>query len=223
MIKLPGILPPGLGPPAPASPEVERGALGQQQFFDLMIAQLQNQDPLEPLESNEFMGQIAQFASVNGIQEMQSSIEQLVGSLQSSQALQASTLVGRDVLVSGSTAHLAKGEAVSGAVELETAVDDLVVNIFNPAGQLVRRLELGPQEAGFVNFSWEGLNDNGGAATPGNYVIGAQVQLNGQSEAASTLIASQIESVTLNQHQPGLTLNLKGMGTVDMEDIRLLL
>ena len=213
----------GLGPPVSASSEGERSELGQEQFFDLMVAQLQNQDPLKPLESNEFMGQIAQFASVNGIQAMQSSIEQLVGSLQSSQALQASTLVGRDVLVLGSTAFLANGEGVSGAVELETAVDDLVVNIFSPAGQLVRRLELGPQGAGLVNFSWEGLNESGSAAIPGNYVIGAAVQRNGESEAASTLVASQVESVTLNQHQSGLTLNLKGLGTVDMDDIRLLL
>lgn len=213
----------GLRPPASASSEGERGELGQEQFFDLMVAQLQNQDPLKPLESNEFMGQIAQFASVNGIQEMHNSIEQLVGSLQSSQALQASTLVGRDVLVSGSIGYLADGEAVSGAIELETAVDDLVVSVFNPAGQLVRRIELGPQEAGLVDYSWEGLTDGGSAAKPGNYVIGAEVQLNGQSEAASTLVASQVESVTLDQHQPGLTLNLKGIGTVNMDDIRLLL
>ena len=213
----------GLGPPASSSSQAERGELGQEEFFDLMVAQLQNQDPLKPLESNEFMGQIAQFSSVTGIREMQSSIEQLVGSLQSSQALQASTLVGRNVLASGNTAYLADGEAVSGAVELETSVEDLVVNIFNPTGQLVRRIELGAQEPGLVNFKWEGLNESGTAAAPGNYVIGAAVQVNGQNEAASTLIASQVESVTLNQHQPGLTLNLKGMDTVNMDDIRLLL
>ena len=213
----------GLGPPASASSQAERSELGQEEFFDLMVAQLQNQDPLKPLESNEFMGQIAQFSSVTGIREMQSSIEQLVGSLQSSQALQASTLVGRNVLASGNTAYLADGEAVSGAVELETSVEDLVVSIFNPTGQLVRRIELGAQEPGLVNFKWEGLNESGTAAAPGNYVIGAAVQVNGQNEAASTLIASQVESVTLNQHQPGLTLNLKGMGTVNMDDIRLLL
>ena len=115
------------------------------------------------------------------------------------------------------------GAVVSGAVELEAPVQDLVVNVFNPTGELVRRIEMGPQDAGLVNFRWEGLIDNGAAAAPGNYVVAATAQVDGQSQSASTLIATQVESVTLNQHQPGLTLNLKGMGTVDMDDIRLLL
>ena len=87
--------------------------LGQSEFLDLMIAQLQHQDPLNPADSGEFLGQLAQFGTVNGITELQNSFADLATSLQSSQALQASTLVGRNVLIPGNVVNFAGG---SGAV-----------------------------------------------------------------------------------------------------------
>ena len=102
-------------PSAAASKE-----LGQAEFFDLMVAQLQFQDPLNPQENTEFVSQMAQFTSVESLGSIESSLSQLVGAFQSNQALQASTLVGRDVLVPTSSGKLIDGGTVSGAVDLRT-------------------------------------------------------------------------------------------------------
>ena len=89
----------------------DQGELGQAEFFDLMVTQLKNQDPFKPMESGEFLGQIAQFSTVDGIGGLQRSFESLAGSLQSSQALQASTMVGRSVALPGDTLRLEAGQA----------------------------------------------------------------------------------------------------------------
>ena len=87
-------------------------SLGQDEFLELMMTQLQNQDPLNPAESGEFLSQIAQFGTVNGITELQQSFSTLASSLQSNQALQASTMVGRSVLVENNILQLgATGES----------------------------------------------------------------------------------------------------------------
>ncbi len=211
----------GLALPAPAAKE--RSELGQAEFFELMIAQLQQQDPLQPMESSEFMGQIAQFANVNGIQEMQQSINQMVGALQSSQALQASTLVGRDVLIGSDRGTLGAGAGLFGAADLPAATGELSVNIFDPAGRLVRTLELGSQAAGLARFVWDGIGNDGQPAPAGQYTVSATASIDGEPVALSTLIQARVESVTLRQNPPGATLNLGGLGAVDMQDVRQLL
>jgi flagellar basal-body rod modification protein FlgD len=220
------LLPPGLEGIASTSTDSvaeERDRLGQEQFFELMVAQLQNQDPLKPLESNEFMGQIAQFSTVNGIQEMQSSIDQLAGSLQSSQALQASMLVGRDVLIPSNTARISAGGSVDGAVALNASTSELNVTIQAPNGEVVRHIQLGPQQAGTVRFKWDGLDDGGQAAPPGSYVIQAQAATEDGAAGVPAYVTARVESVTLNGPSQSPTLNLSGYGSIELNNVRELL
>jgi len=211
----------GIGVPTPA--KKDPSALGQQQFFDLMVAQLKNQDPLKPLDSTEFLSQLAQFSTVTGINGIQQSMASLAGSLQSSQALQASTLVGRDVLVRGDRAQLADGGMLSGAADLTNSVGDLVVTITDPAGSLVRTLDLGAQASGKVPFSWDGLTDAGTRAAPGYYQVQASVHGEAGNVAVPTLLQRRVDSVTLRRDPPGTTLNLHGVGAVDLDAVEQLL
>ncbi len=226
MADFPNLLPPnlqGLGLSAPEQAEDDRQRLGQDEFFELMVAQLRNQDPVNPLESNEFLSQVAQFSTVSGIQEMQQSIAELASSLQSGQALQASMLVGRDVLVPGSVGAFSPGGTLAGAVDLPGATGALELSIFDPAGQLVRHLELGAQPPGVVRFAWDGLTDDGAVAPAGNYVVQAGASIDGSPQAMATLVESRVESVTLSSNPSGLTLNLKGIGPVNLNNVRELL
>ena len=121
MTKPGDILPPGLqnlGINQQTQPDKSRNDLGQDEFFQLMVAQLTNQDPLKPLESNEFLGQVAQFSTVTGVQDMHQAITDLAASFQSNQALQASTMVGRDVLVPGSRTLLGADGTLKAAADL---------------------------------------------------------------------------------------------------------
>ncbi|MDX1519238.1 MAG: flagellar hook assembly protein FlgD [Gammaproteobacteria bacterium] len=193
--------------------------LGQNEFLDLMIAQLKHQDPLNPLESDQFLGQLAQFGTVNGITELQTSFGDLAASLQSSQALQASTLVGRNVLISGNVVRLSGDQPVDAAVELDASVDNLSVQILDPAGQLVRNMNFEQQASGVFNFQWDGRDSSGNAVPPGNYVIRAVGRTGEEEIAHSTLIQAKVDSVTLARGGQGPLLNLDNIGVVSLSEV----
>ena len=193
--------------------------LGQEEFLQLLTTQMQNQDPFSPMENGEFMGQIAQFSSVTGIQEMSRSMETLASNLTSNEALQAATLVDRAVLAEGDVGYLPEGGEMGAAVELESSVPGLAVGIYDPMGQLVRHVELGNQQRGTVQFTWDGTMDNGNMARPGLYTIRAESHGPGIEPAAErTLIAGRVGSVSLEQG--GAVLNLEQIGPVNFSAVR---
>ncbi len=194
--------------------------IGQDEFLKLMMTQLKNQDPMKPLESGEFLSQIAQFSAVSGIQDLQASFKTLSSSIYSNQALQASSLVGRTVLVPSTNAALVADGQVSGAVDLTASTPQLVVGIYDSTGQLVRRMSLGPQTAGQIAFSWNGLTDAGTPAAAGAYRLRAEAEVGGQGIAMDTLVSSKVESVVLGRQDGGIQLNLTGLGGVDFATVR---
>jgi flagellar basal-body rod modification protein FlgD len=197
--------------------------LGQNEFFELMTAQLQHQDPLNPTENDALIAQVAQFSTVDGIHEMQRSIEALAGSFQSTQALQASTLVGREVLVNADRAVLEQGKDVIGAIEVDAPVSTLSVDVTTPSGALVRKIDLGRQESGRVSFAWDGRDDRGQPAAPGQYTIQALVERDGEMLKLPTLLQSKVQSVTLNREPGMITLNLRHHNSVPLAQIAELL
>lgn len=203
--------------------ENKKDELGQDDFLKLMTAQLNNQDPMKPMENGEFLSQMAQFGTVDGINKLQQSFNQLSGALHSNQALQASSLVGRSVMVPSDQALLVPGENVVGSVELPEAATDVKLKVFDQSGELVKTIELGTHEAGKVNFQWNGLDESGETMPPGTYEIKAVASIDGTDEGVSTLVRTNVDSVTLGNGQEGLTLNLRGIGTVSFADVRELL
>lgn len=194
--------------------------LGQEQFFELMIAQLKNQDPTKPLDSSEYLGQLAQFGTVNGLQSLQKSFDQLANSLQSVHALQASSLVGRSVMIDGDSVHLSADNPLQGSVNLTDNVKDLTVGVYDPSGRLVRRIPLGDQPAGRAAFTWEGREEHGAQASPGLYKIRAEGMVNGKAYGFDTRVQAAVQSVTLGQGGQGMTLNLAGLGGRDINEVR---
>ena len=175
----------------------EKTKLGQEDFLMLMIEQFRNQDPFQPMENGEFIGQMAQFSQVAGISEMNQSMAKLADSLGANQALQASTMVGRSVLADGNLATLGSETALKGGVELPYATDAGFVRIFNAQGQPVKDLQLGSRGAGLATFEWDGTLADGERAEPGNYVIAAGLRNNGVEEGLPTLVGARVQSITL--------------------------
>lgn len=194
--------------------------LGQAEFLKLMTTQLNNQDPMAPMENGEFYSQIAQFSTVAGIQDLQASFQQVATAMYSNQALQASTLVGRDVLVSSSQAALTAGGEVKGAIDVPVATSQLAVNVYDQSGQLVRRVNLGPQSAGQVSFTWDGTRADGSAAPAGRYFLESDMLYDGQSVALETLVSSSVDSVTIDRSGNGVMLNLSGGGQISLANVR---
>ena len=194
--------------------------LGQSEFLELMTAQLKFQDPLSPMENGDFLAQMAQFGTVSGINDLNSAFNSMSAAFQSNQALQASTMVGRNVLVPGNQVVLGESGGIHAAVELEQPANQVIVSVTDAAGQLVHRIDLGQQSAGLTEFDWNGLNADGNAVSPGNYRISAEIQRGEQVTSGSTLTMVQVESVTLGQAGQDLTLTVSGLGDINMSQIR---
>jgi len=150
------------------------GTLGGTDFLTLMLAQLQNQDPTSPVDSNTFLTQLAQLSEVQGITSLNTNFSTLSNSLTSNQALQASSLLGHQAMVNSSTATLAAGATVTGAVNVPQTTSQVTLSISDSSGALVSQINLGAQSAGLANFSWNGTMGNGSQAPAGTYTLTAQ-------------------------------------------------
>ncbi len=191
--------------------------LGQQDFLLLMTTQLPNQYPFKPMESGEFLSQIAPFSTVSGIQQLNAAVSSRSTSLTSGQALQAAALVGRSVMVPSTDGYLPEEGALKGAVELEGS-GKVVVDVHDASGQKVVSIDLGTQEAGLHRFEWSGADASGTRLGAGTYELRARVVNDGKSTAAQTLAVSEILSVTLGGD--GLSLELQGLSSANLTDVR---
>jgi len=185
-----------------------------------MTTQLRNQDPFKPMENGEFMGQLAQFGTVSGIEDVKTELQNLSGSLVSNQSLQAAAMLGHEVLIPGNYGVLDTGGVVGGAVELPNAVTNLTIGIYDVSGQLIRNVSLGNQSPGMVAFNWDGLAMDGSAVPPGRYEIRAEAISGGVNEAYEVMLADTVQSVSLPAAGKPLTLELASLGNVSFSDIR---
>lgn len=197
-----------------------RERLGQEDFLRLMVAQLRNQNPLQPMENGEFLTQIAQFGTVSGVRELNAAFKALSESLYSSQALQAASLVGRRVLVPGGEGYLTDGGGLVFAAELGRSSPQVRAVVRNEAGEVVRVLDLGSRSGGWIEARWDGYTDAGQPAPAGRYRISVEALIDGRAEALETFVEANVDSVTLQRGGRGLALNLQGLGSVDLAEVR---
>jgi flagellar basal-body rod modification protein FlgD len=204
----------GLGVPQ----TVKKQELGQDAFMQLMLTQLKNQDPFKPLDSGDFLGQLAQFGTVSGLAGLQTSFDSLKTSLVSNQALQAASLVGRSALVATSTIGITDGQQVAGAVDLPASTSAAAVAVRDATGQVIRTIPLGAQQAGLASFVWDGRTDEGGAAPTGRYTFNAEFRSGKNVEAATTLVSAPIDSVRVDAD--GFSVELRGVGELPFSAVR---
>ena len=195
----------------------KKDQLGQNEFLQLMLAQLKNQDPFKAMDPSQFLGQLAQFGTVTGIQDMQAAFTSMSDAMRSSQVLDGASMVGRDVLVPSDTVTLHADGTVKGSVDVPKGLSGLTVNIRDSAGALVRRMTL-PTDSGNHEFTWDGLRDDGTRAAAGDYDIEAIGTLDGQSGSLEMLFSSRVNSVTIDSS--GLVLNTNDLGARPLSDVR---
>jgi len=184
----------------------------------LMVAQMNNQDPLSPQENSEFVSQLAQFSSVEGIENMNKTMGLMASSMQSSQALQASALVGRTVHINTDTSILSEGGMITGNINLESSTSNLMVNIMNSSGELVRQVAMGSQTRGDVRFAWNGQDGKGQQLPPGSYKFTAEATVGGTTEQMSLALSANVNSVTINPDR-SVVLNVAGQGAVPLLEV----
>jgi flagellar basal-body rod modification protein FlgD len=189
----------------------------QARFYKLLVAQMQNQDPMNPMDNSQMTSQIAQMNTVSGINQLNTTVQSLASNLQGSQAMQSASLLGRNVLVAGTTLQLSQGQASFGA-NLTQAVDTANVTLKDSSGKIVRTMSLGAQAAGIQNFAWNGSTDAGQTSPDGTYTFDIQATQRAQPVTVTTLSSGLVQSVSMATS--GLKLNLAGLGHVVFSDLQ---
>ena len=190
----------------------------QNRFLTLLVAQLENQDPLNPLENTEITNQLAQMSTVQGIEQLNSKLSSLVDSLGDTQSIQAAALIGKTVLVPGSHLTLSEGDAFGG-VYLKGAADEVTVSILDSTGKVVQTQKLGANEAGNVLFSWDGSTSEGTTAADGSYTFKVSATRGNSAVTAEPLQLGAVSALTRTT-SGNFVLDLGSLGTFDFDDVQ---
>jgi flagellar basal-body rod modification protein FlgD len=186
-------------------------------FLKLLVTQMQNQDPLNPMDNAQVTSQMAQINTVNGIEKLNGTVEGLNTQFVQLQALAGASLVGREVTLAGNKLVVEGGKAVGG-FELSGTASAVRVEVLNPAGRVVETIELGAQNSGRHAFEWTAANvpDTAATGTPHTFRITAT---QGAAAVPSTaLMRDRVQAI----HTSGNSLMLETThnGSVAYGDVR---
>lgn len=204
--------------PASTPTPTDTAVAAQDRFMKLLVTQMQNQDPLNPMDNAQVTSQMAQLSTVSGIDKLNATLQTLMGSYQSGQSLQAASMIGHGVLVPGSSMTLSQGKGIFGA-DLAGPADHVTVTIHDASGKAVQTLDVGSSEAGLVPLAWDGTTDSGAKAPDGAYSFDISATQGGQPVNVTPLGFGQVNSVSTSS--AGVKLNLSGLGNpVALSDVR---
>jgi flagellar basal-body rod modification protein FlgD len=192
----------------------------QDRFLKLLVTQLKNQDPLNPMDNAQMTSQLAQMSTVSGIDKLNTTLSSLSDGLATSQSMQAAGMIGKSVLVSGSNLALSGGAAYGG-VNLSDPADQVKLRILNSAGQVMQTQELGARDAGVFNFAWDGMTDGGTAAQDGIYNFSVEATQGGSGVTVDALQNGTVSALV--RSNSGFLLDLGVLGTVDFKNVQQIL
>lgn len=205
-----------------AAPKVETQAqsqtLGQADFLRLMTAQLKNQDPFSPVDNTQMVAQMAQFSSVAGISQMNSTLSAIADKLGAGSASDALAYVGRTVLTAGYVAYGRSSGGIAGAVQLGADASDVRVAIQDANGNLLKTLSLGAQDKGTVSFEWDGKTEAGTDAGSGPFTVTTYAQHDGTTIPSQALVWAPVAAVSMPSNGEA-QLTLPGIGQIPVSDV----
>lgn len=203
---------------AGTGPSPTNGKDLQNTFLTLLVTQMKNQDPTNPMDSSQMTSQLAQINTVTGVSQLNTSLTSLATQLNAGQSAQAAHLIGQKVLAPGDSVAVSHGAADKIGVKLANAVSDLQVTIKDTTGKIVRTLDLGAQKAGTIPVTWDGKEVGGSTAPDGKYTLMATGTINGQQATATTLSEGKVTSVV--QQSDGTTgLTLSNGSTIGLSNL----
>lgn len=200
-------------------PKVAEKPKGDQtDFMKLMIAQLKNQNPLDPKDGAEFLSQLAQFTQVEGITKLNDQFTGMSNRFRSSQALQATALVGRKVRVEGDKVAYTPGTPVTGSAELPMSSTNITLTVTDKGGRLITQNKLPMSAAGPIPLSWNGKDQDGKPVPEGEYNLAVKAEQSGKMEALKTEFDANVNSVTIGT-DGAMILNIAAVGAVPIEKV----
>jgi flagellar basal-body rod modification protein FlgD len=207
---------------ARAANALHKTELGQDDFLQLMMVQLKNQDPFKPLDPSQYVGQLAQFSSVAGLKEVNTQIAGLTESLRGNRVLDGAAMIGRTVVAEGSQVYLdAPSEdrlAIAGSIEVPKGTTSLQLIVRDASGATIKT-EAFNTASGLRGFTWDGTNDAGTAVAAGSYKVEVLANVAGANESLKTSIAAAVSSVAIDPTTGALLLDTDTLGEISMSDV----
>jgi len=195
------------------------GMLTQEDFFALMTQELAHQDPTKPVENNEMISQMTAFSTTDGVARLNDAFTEFAASMSSSQALQASSLVGRSVLVEDNIFGMAAGEEPKGKIITDQPATNVNIYVENKAGEIIQTVPVGNLPAGDSTFTWDGMMSNGERAPEGVYRFRVGGLVDGQASELQAMTYRKVDSVTLAGAGGQIVLNLNGGSSMNLSDV----
>jgi flagellar basal-body rod modification protein FlgD len=193
--------------------------MGQADFLKLLTTQMQNQDPTNPVDNTKMIADMAQFSSLEAMKQLNDTVSSMSQMFKTNQAVQASVLVGKDVVVPGSTVNLISGTAPVALVNIEESLTDVKAQIRNASGELVREYSWESLPQGQGDLKWDGKDASGNALPQGSYTVTAWgTNSEGARAAVGTLVAQKVVSVDVGSS--GASLNLADGSAAGLDEIQ---
>ena len=186
-------------------------------FLNLLVTQMKNQDPLNPMDNAQVTSQMAQLSTMSGIEKLNASFAALSSNMQASQNLQAANMIGHGVMTAGNSLPLSSAKGIY-AVDLPQGADKVEVVIKDAAGATVRKLSLGALPAGVNDLTWDGKNDSGAAVADGTYTFDVAASSGEKALDVTKLCFGMVNSVSSGSQ--GVKLTVSGVGEISMADVK---
>jgi len=192
----------------------------QDRFLKLLVTQMKNQDPLNPMDNAQVTSQMAQLSTVSGIDKLNATLQALSDSMVGNQSLQAASMIGHGVLVPGQDTNLLNGQGYGG-VDLAQSADKVDIAIYDQAGALVRNMKLGAQPAGLVNWQWDGKDNSDASVSDGSFTFTVDAAQSGNKVDATALQFGIVSSVT--QGKQGVAISVGQLDGIALSQVRQIL
>jgi flagellar basal-body rod modification protein FlgD len=194
--------------------------MGKQDFLTLFTAQLQNQNPLEPVKNEAFVAQLAQFSQLEALTNMQTSLDTFVTSMSGERMLNSASLIGKKVAVSDALTPLLQGGKVDASIDLPEGAAGVQINVHDAKGNLVKEIVAGPQLPGNMAVQWDGTNHVGQAAAQGLYRLSAQAVVNGKTASVPVNTLATVRSIVTNPSDGSVSVEVDGGKTLLLSDVK---
>jgi flagellar basal-body rod modification protein FlgD len=194
--------------------------MGKQEFLTLFTAQLQNQNPLEPVKNEAFVAQLAQFSQLEALTNMQTSLDGFVKSMSGERMLGSAALIGKKVSVTDTPTELTTGGKIEGNIDLPTGASSVQMRVLDSQGRLVQELNAGPQLPGSAPIGWNGMDAAGKPAPSGMYLLSATAVVNGKSVTVPVNTLSTVRAITSNPTDGSVSVEVDGGKTMLLTDVK---
>ena len=194
--------------------------MGKQDFLTLFTAQLQNQNPLEPVKNEAFVAQLAQFSQLEALTNMQGSLDTFVTSMSGERMLNSASLIGKKVAISDSPTQLTSGASMDASIDLPMGASGVQINVFDSQGRLVQELIAGPQMPGTTPITWDGKDAAENPVPSGLYRLTATAVVNGQTMPVPVSTLSTVRAIATNPADGSVSVEVDGGKTMLLTDVK---